>query len=1109
MRRILAERVIEPSMMTTRPSGLQLTMGLPEADDSNRGHSGVQGYSEQVMHDATRLITVERAGGQRDDDDEFDGLFKVKLTNLKNADGDDVMDNTGGASYMGAEREYVPRYAQGITGAPAQNQLGTPKIIALENHRKGLGGITNSPSILAALLFWEEDGDGSTRFDLKMSRLLSKATETIVGGNGGSCEWETILTTLIDGSDDDDPNLTSGDNWPCVDGVEMEDGTVMVLWTDETTVRVCRLYGLDTVPAIIQVATFTPTGGAQIRHIGVERIGARIVCVHGYTTGAATDYYTRYSDDEGLTWSAEVQMVNGAAGGATGQSFDLVKAQDGWVYFVYTDPNQDVSLIRTSNGVNWYVNIGKTEIPGSGIAAYAGSMIGATMCQSQHGQWHLYVLTTADDQDHCRHLHCSSHDDPDAPFVAGVFNSSDTVLPYATDADCSVRAQCARSLNYGGFIDVASVIKDDASGDYYSIWVHRVGMWTGVAREVVDAWASLQNWDWCWTAHAYPSTSDGHPNLAMFTRFLTGASTSVLKDTHGGCLETYAAVGEDMYYTKVLADDSYDAGFKMAFEMRVTAVGDAKVVGRLTANANNKDCSFVLSFDYSTNTITLFDRVGATKTTFTPTNWSLKDWNYYELAMLGNDLYMYRAPSRSHREVAPMEAVINGFNMTEAAYTGQGNFVGFGCAEGSYAPSGATAKAEWRSVYIANDSINYSVAVRGRRLAPRPVGLLGNEGFKFNGNFHYVNDDWTIETRAIFDAANVMVASPSIVWKEPAQTVGSDSPARVFIIDLGEDSNNEDVDVPIHGFALFNRNFLNFQVEYLEAGGSIWQTLFDTGGDKAYLGPLTVGSMGKNRLVPKVSGGTIWSTLILQGLENLFSSDERKRWFVRFTNGDLSGTTYEIRTIDRAGRIVLYTNIEEVGGDVTGDGFVIFGSEFLFTLDVNDTPVFANQLKLTITSQSRPDTDESMQLGTLLLGRAMDLPDDEWNFNMTTKANLLVTGSRSGIQQVRRAGPEVTSIRTSYTGVQDRGMGRTTPRELFRFLGGGVYPLAWIDNDLPLDNDGDAGHHSPLLVRMVGTIDQSHKSYVRVIDDGSEGIEQGDENRNIMDVGGFVFEEVV
>ena len=88
-------------------------------------------------------------------------------------------------------------------------------------------------------------------------------------------------------------------------------------------------------------------------------------------------------------------------------------------------------------------------------------------------------------------------------------------------------------------------------------------------------------------------------------------------------------------------------------------------------------------------------------------------------------------------------------------------------------------------------------------------------------------------------------------------------------------------------------------------------------------------------------------------------------------------------------------------------------------------------------------------------------------------------------------------------------MGRTTPYELFRFLGGGVYPLAWIDDDHVFDNDADAGHHAPLLMRMTGSIDQSHKSYVYAENDGSEGIEQGNEIRNIMDVGGFVFEEIV
>jgi len=1087
MRRIMADTVMLPSMLYTKPTGEQMVLDISEPDTGNQSkRSGVQGFSEQVFHDAQRTLTIEKSGGIRDDDEAFDGRFKVLFASLKDMDGDEVMDSYTLA--MGAEKSDVPRMIWGVSGEPDERICWSPKIIKLEKHNKEESSAL-ATGILGLLAWWSEDVTTSNLYTLQINKLYASE----LGSGYGSCSYSESLNRTTSGMVEDfHPDAGF---YPGLDGVELDDGTVLFVVTDHDTAYTYRLYNLVTLEA--QLIGSFPLNALRVPdsfHVGVEKIGTRIVVAIHYASGgvgAGAQYlWTRYSDDNGLTWSDEVVLEGGAGGTTTDSPFiDLVKGQDGRLYLSFVEgTSDDLEFYVTSDGVNWS--------PSNGLPTSITNYRGGTFTQDAHGQWHLFTPSMTDHAlNQMYRWTMSSHDDADVPMADEWRDRADFCRYFTDGSDNRVLEMCARSLNDDGFIDVAYLFEDSNGGTYqYSVWVVRVNMWASIIRGAAEPWTSSHRWGVCWAAHMYPSTSDAHPNGSIWTRTLTGASTAALYDSvAGGALRLDAASSEDIFYARALLNDTYDIGHALRFEMRVVS-GECKVFGNATANANDKDIGFHIAFDAAAANIKLYNRLGAVVDTFTPANWAVTDFNEYELHIFRATLILYRCPSDNYREVCPAEVIFQEGGLSETTYTGQDNWIAWGCNESAYAPSGGTARVDFRSVYSTNDSDNYLQPMRGRRMALEPVGLLGGESFKFNGEFHFEDDAWTLDTGAVNDARNVNVPSPSIAWVEPAQTVEVASPARVFEWRRPIDEFDEDVEFRFNAFAMFGRNFQDFKIERYSNAGALLSTVFDTsGGDYAYFASLEVDLLRDNSI------GIATSPM----KDNMFACDGLRNWFVRMTDGAATGKVFKIIS-NSLNQITSGVSFEGAGV-LAGDAFTIYGSSFFHEL-ANKS--FSERIRLTVTAQYRPYGDDGLKLGTFIAGEVYSLPTDEWGFQIRHVANLQTVGGPSGIEQVRERGPVRRIIELSYSGEQDLNMGVTPPAEMFRKLGGGVNPAVWIDDGSVLDNDGERGMHWPMLVRPKGPISQRHAAYNRV-SDGVTAFNQGDVTRNIFDTSGFKLEEIL
>jgi hypothetical protein len=371
------------------------------------------------------------------------------------------------------------------------------------------------------------------------------------------------------------------------------------------------------------------------------------------------------------------------------------------------------------------------------------------------------------------------------------------------------------------------------------------------------------------------------------------------------------------------------------------------------------------------------------------------------------------------------------------------------------------------------------------------------------------DDAWDIGTDYIGGSKNLFVPSPSIMWREPEQQPDVASPTRTLIVRRDQDAWNENMLTALDGFAMFGRNFRLFKLEGLVPGvPDTYTTLFDTvadgSGDQSYISAWEVapGGLNKNRVQVWPQTGT--PAAFAPMTPGMYACDGWRNYYVAFTSGAAAGDVVRVvgNTDDT---LELECNLL-AAGVIAGDHFVVFGSSFAHLFA---SPGEYGGFRLTVYSQKRSVAEDGLQLGTLIVGEAFELPDEEWGFGISTVASVSTVRGRSGYEQVTEMGRQQRIISVKFTGLVDDGLGRVPPVELYRSLKSGERPLVWYDDYSPQANDADSGLSEPVLVRITKAPNVSHASYYTEDESDGVGLGQGVVRRNIVNVDEMVLSEVL
>jgi len=1033
MRRILADRVVLADQLEIQPVGDQHVLKIAEPNSGNFGPTGFYGVGDRVRSRQAMNAEVEEAGNYRNQYPDEGARFSLLLEFLEDEDDDEICDEY---NRMGAEWANIPVYNQSLLAVDNTTPYYSPKMIRL---RKWQDRGTNYG--VEGMLFAVRQSGTSVQVHTWEMRVYQDHDQL---GSGDMCyQWR-------DNSLQSDLAITAT-NVPSVDAVELDDGSIVVVISDDDQLHFFKSF--DQGSNWTAIANITGLS-SDTWSCAIDRIGSRLVVCYGRSNGGGgtTDVFSRVSDDGGYTWSSSGSTIYSAAP-ATQPNMDLCRGQDGMLYIAFRT-NALVYVDESRDGWNW-----ATTSTNTGQVCDAN----CTIMQEYDGTWHMYSIEDAAGVSPFEVFHVYQETE-DNPKVSGWDGKNNFNFGCADSDGCDSSGVCAREFHDSCFIDVA-VLYHDTHGvsDYYKIMIHRASMWTGI-----QMYPTLDLWLRIWTAHAYPSTTDPDPNLNIWTRVQAGAGAAALAfdGEFGELAITAGGVGDNLNYNRALANDSYDTGMMCSFEVKAVTsssnAGRVKVI--LCSGPSNKDVEFYVTV--STTGLGLYDVNGAsTVDTFTPTNWATTDWNYYVVLAFENQVRVYRAPSGDYREIAHMELVLTYDALQEDAYAADNDEVRWGM----YVAAGAAAS-DWRSFAYGEGCVDidwdFDEDLRGRKCHFNPVGIMQGFGCKWEGEFARLNDDWDLRTGAHYEADNVFVDSPSIRWQEPIE----DSPpssAQVFEWERGEDINSADMKYNFNAFAVFGRNWLHCKLEGGDAGGGGWSTLFDSDGGTqlAYMILRSVTSIDQNAV-----------TMTMSPYEDMipeqFASDDYRKYYVRFTTGSLANRTYRILG-NNTDTLFLEEDVETAGAGAT-DSFVIFTDRFFFEFASMQS---YERLRLTIASQYASPTEAQLRLGSLVIGRTYDLKDDAWESTITTIPNVKVTAGRSGVQSVDEMGQEKRVVNVKYTGHFDRGMGITDPSQLWRFLRQSVHPMVWIDDDAGLVEDSDNVFHEPILVRRMGSADQSRLCY--------------------------------
>jgi hypothetical protein len=572
-----------------------------------------------------------------------------------------------------------------------------------------------------------------------------------------------------------------------------------------------------------------------------------------------------------------------------------------------------------------------------------------------------------------------------------------------------------------------------------------------------------------------------------------------------------------------------ETGFQARFSARVVG-GQATLEVRATNTAGD-EVHFWVIIDEPTDSIYLYDVPTTTDVaTFTPTNWSVTEWNTYHVILLDDEVAIYRATDQ-YAEILNFEEIINFDGLTATAGA---QVIRWGASYTAAHDKAAGSTVDYEFILVSVNGMNWTslpvdqdADIIGRRAYYYPTGLYAGMSLKFDGTYGVEDDSWTVETGAIHEMENVFNPSPSVCWKSSAYAsdpLGTEP--NEALVWKQEDSSGTMLQT-VDGIAVFGRNWPYCLLEGSN-NGTNWTSIFDSLSTPSLAYVLKFshnGSSSYNRAAVTIPTG-------MPALHvNRFASTPEISYYLMATAGPEKYRIYKIAENDETN---FYLDTQLAIGIANGNEVIVFSDRFYYDFsnqemesslwgDVPGETTFSRiryrYFRLTIYGNSSgtnfifPDSEDGLKrIGSVHLGRVYDLPHEEWNVGISLQPMMAINESRPGRKEYRRLGASRRNISLSYTGIVERGLGVNPVVDLNRALGWGENPLVFVD-DADILRYGDATpygkytHPNPILARMV---DGYQLSRVAMSYEAEHtGLEAVDLTRNIVDVSGIRLEEVV
>jgi hypothetical protein len=689
----------------------------------------------------------------------------------------------------------------------------------------------------------------------------------------------------------------------------------------------------------------------------------------------------------------------------------------------------------------------------------------------------------------------------------------------------------ATSISNHLFVDVLAIKKDLYLTTQWKseLGEMKLGMWSGITADIKPSGTSHRVWDDTYFANHYPSFDDlalaKYPYMGGLWNFaasdvgntsLLGADNSsnrsFLLITNGTDTDDIILYWmEDSQFTRALGAE-IRCGIKVGL-----GIG---MINFFPVSDGNSISASIL-FDADANQIRLYDNEDDSVSTFTPVNWTVSNkWNVFHIIYQGTSVYVYRSTDQ-YAELLNFELVGSKTDFTIVANIVDTSRIYWGALNTASVHPATTMYVEF--FFTNYTGINWTLPIDqdtdllGRRAYFNPVGLYGGMSVKFDGAYAVEDDQWLIETGAIYEMENIFNPSPSVTWKRSSLLAASVD--EVFV--WKQKDSGGTMFQTITGFAVFGRNWPACKLEG-SANGTNYTTIFNslTTGQLQYILKLDASGNSYYNQLPVTIPADCPPLHV-----NRFASTPEISYYLMVTEGTEKYHIYKILENDEDR---FYLDVQFEHGVTSGETVYIFSDRFYFDLSTGDrdSTTFVrsqyNYFRLTIygTEGGTPFTfpaadNDQMKLGSIHLGRVYDLPDEEWNVSMSLQPAMAVTESRSSRKEYKRVGIARRIINLAYTGIVERGFGINPVVDLNRSLGWGENPLVFIDDADILSHGESTGptvystwvHPNPILARMVNGYSMSRVAY------SLEAENQGDatENlvRNIVDISGISLEEVV
>lgn len=888
-----------------------------------------------------------------------------------------------------------------------------------------------------------------------------------------SYEWE--VTTI-----DTQEQLTgikngfTSTNIPAVDAVELDDGTLLLVvsWDDKLEIYRNTTKLQDAVSSWELVNDSLSWGASDDRMVAIETVGNRIVIANAEATSATVDIL--YSDDYGLTWDTSGSVTSGV----NNKSVDLYEGADGDLRLCIAETTQ-YRIWSSPNGVDWSVEHTDT----------AFDHLGVTLFQEPTGRWvNYYINNEAVGSDAIR----TDYSADETAVMAGY--AANAVLMNLTDTDMQPVAIHARPICENMFVDIAVVYQDTGppGDDIWRLAIFRTHMWSGFAHDMQPSpnYLPISYWDQAWFPIAYPSTSDGHPNLNNWTRAGTGG-TVTLNNDH---LDITTS-GTSRYYHNNLTAARYDDGIVVFADMQLVS-GETSIQIFYDDGGTNE---VEASIKFSLTSVTLYDDSASTaRDTVTPTNWDPRSRNIYIICCIGGRVQVFRAPRTNYAEFQHFEKILESASMANAG-AGLTDRVRWGNID--YNLGTLTGHSHWYGFaymdhgtdIIHSGGWDFTLeaatgnGLTGGKAHVTKQGLFQGMYINVDGSRVMEGDTWEVNTEEIDGAQNILEVSPSKKWRWDQPTNWNGPSNLTFDIKRTDDLAFNAIDA----FAVFGKNFMDFDLKLSNSDGSSTVTVFNSaslgGSDIGYIGTYKYTSKTDNFLEACTTAGAP-AISITTWIPGQFAPVGEKKWFVKNTS-----TGASVQILDNTDRDLILAS-----DTFTATSFFIYGSHMAFELDQSYEGYERLMLVITEDLADLPNNMDSWELGTLVLGRTIDINDNDWKHQFGRVANNQVTKSFNGKKWIKQLGAPMRTLDLQYSGLVDNGNAIVEPISMYELLKQGEKPLVWIDDDTT-GTAGSIAWSEPILLRIVDPPSASHEIYLPT-DESTAFPSVGTVNRNVISV---------